>query len=355
MSDAHGVARDQLRAFVERIERLEEEKKTIADDIKDVYGEAKSMGFDTKILKKVIALRKKDEQERTEEEMILDTYLQALGMIPQFEMFDREEVRPASREQRRRQIMSEDMADHKALLDEMADAGLISEEARQENKVLADAVATKFGNGPVGDVNPRLIKQVVDGMQTEAGRAALTAAVDIMIAREEAEEQNAPERPSNNDKPCSKVVPQDNPSPAGTGSELLAGREGRHEGEAVSTGLPTKSEMDRATEGSFETGSEAAEKGREAIPAGPEGVDLNHAGAGEIPATNSTASDQPLAGGDHVTAHPDNAATADGLVRHTPSATFILRPNCLRPERCAGHGTNHCHACKVAARESEAA
>ncbi|MFW8587720.1 DUF2312 domain-containing protein [Rhizobium beringeri] len=53
MSDAHGVARDQLRAFIERIERLEEEKKTIADDIKDVYGEAKGMGFDTKILKKV--------------------------------------------------------------------------------------------------------------------------------------------------------------------------------------------------------------------------------------------------------------------------------------------------------------
>ena len=81
MSDAHGVARDQLRAFIERIERLEEEKKTIADDIKDVYGEAKSMGFDTKILKKVIALRKKDEQERMEEDAILETYLAALGMI----------------------------------------------------------------------------------------------------------------------------------------------------------------------------------------------------------------------------------------------------------------------------------
>ena len=81
MSDAHGVARDQLRAFVERIERLEEEKKTIADDIKDVYGEAKSTGFDTKILKKVVALRKKDEQERMEEDLILDTYLLALGMI----------------------------------------------------------------------------------------------------------------------------------------------------------------------------------------------------------------------------------------------------------------------------------
>lgn len=85
MTDAHGVARDQLRAFIERIERLEEEKKTIADDIKDVYGEAKGMGYDTKIMKQVIALRKKDDQERTEEDMVRDTYLAALGMLPDFE------------------------------------------------------------------------------------------------------------------------------------------------------------------------------------------------------------------------------------------------------------------------------
>ncbi|WP_136660867.1 DUF2312 domain-containing protein [Nitratireductor sp. XY-223] len=80
MSEAHGVARDQLRAFVERIERLEEEKKTVADDIKEVYGEAKSMGFDTKILRKVISIRKQDQNERMEQEAVLDTYLHALGM-----------------------------------------------------------------------------------------------------------------------------------------------------------------------------------------------------------------------------------------------------------------------------------
>ncbi|WP_419908708.1 DUF2312 domain-containing protein [Hoeflea sp.] len=80
MSEAHGVARDQLRAFVERIERLEEEKKTVADDIKEVYGEAKSMGFDTKVLRKVISIRKQDQDERMEQEAVLDTYLHALGM-----------------------------------------------------------------------------------------------------------------------------------------------------------------------------------------------------------------------------------------------------------------------------------
>ena len=75
------VSAERLRSLIERIERLEEEKKTIADDIKDVYGEAKGTGFDTKILRKVIQIRKQDKDERMEQEAILDTYLQALGMI----------------------------------------------------------------------------------------------------------------------------------------------------------------------------------------------------------------------------------------------------------------------------------
>lgn len=82
MSDVNGVAQDQLRSFVERIERLEEEKKTISDDIKDVYAEAKGNGFDTKVLRRVISLRKQDADERNEQEAILDLYLQALGMAP---------------------------------------------------------------------------------------------------------------------------------------------------------------------------------------------------------------------------------------------------------------------------------
>ncbi|MEO1110504.1 MAG: DUF2312 domain-containing protein [Pseudomonadota bacterium] len=80
MSDPGGVAADQLRAFVERIERLEEEKKVIADDIKDVYAEAKGNGYDVKILRKVVALRKKQPHERSEEEAVLDLYMHALGM-----------------------------------------------------------------------------------------------------------------------------------------------------------------------------------------------------------------------------------------------------------------------------------
>lgn len=74
------VAASELRAFIERIERLEEEKQTIADDIKEVMGEAKGRGYDTKAMRTILRLRKKDKDERMEEEMILQTYMAALGM-----------------------------------------------------------------------------------------------------------------------------------------------------------------------------------------------------------------------------------------------------------------------------------
>ena len=76
------AAQGQLRSLVERIERLEEEKKTIAGDIREVYAEAKANGFDTKIVRKVVALRKKDRVEREEEQALIDLYLNALGMLP---------------------------------------------------------------------------------------------------------------------------------------------------------------------------------------------------------------------------------------------------------------------------------
>jgi uncharacterized protein (UPF0335 family) len=73
-------AKDQLKAFVERIERLEEEKKATSDDIRDVYAEAKGTGFDTKALRTIVRLRKLDTDERREQQEVLDTYLNALGM-----------------------------------------------------------------------------------------------------------------------------------------------------------------------------------------------------------------------------------------------------------------------------------
>jgi uncharacterized protein (UPF0335 family) len=76
------VARDQLRTIVERIERLEEEKKAIADDIKEVFAEAKGNGFDVKTLRTVVRMRKIEATEREEQEAMLDLYMSALGMLP---------------------------------------------------------------------------------------------------------------------------------------------------------------------------------------------------------------------------------------------------------------------------------
>ncbi|HEV7255328.1 MAG TPA: DUF2312 domain-containing protein [Mesorhizobium sp.] len=74
------VAAGQLRSIIERIEKLEEDKKAISEDIKDVYAEAKGTGFDTKALRSIVRLRKKEASEREEEEAILDLYKAALGM-----------------------------------------------------------------------------------------------------------------------------------------------------------------------------------------------------------------------------------------------------------------------------------
>jgi len=79
--NAQTVAAGQLRAFIERVERLEEEKRTIADDIKQVYSEMKATGFDTKTVRKIVRMRKMDQAQRQEEAAITELYLAALGML----------------------------------------------------------------------------------------------------------------------------------------------------------------------------------------------------------------------------------------------------------------------------------
>lgn len=247
MSDAHGVARDQLRAFIERIERLEEEKKTIADDIKDVYGEAKAMGYMPAIMKKIVALRKKDDQQRMEEEQILDTYLQALGMIPQFELFEEGEA-PVQNKQPAMALQSPRHA----------------EEAVSERAV---------------------INQPETASET---RSASTG---------------APETPG---KQCTIVVSKDEAGQNLTGTTIP-------ENAPASQGDAEAPSVERVTPGA---------------------------------AANT--------GGDNVTDAPTFAAPAGVLVRSAP-ATFTLRPDCLKPENCAGYGSTHCHSCKKEAQGREAA
>ena len=78
---SHRFAKDQLKAIIERIEKLEEEKKATSEDIRDVYAEAKGNGFDAKALRAIVRMRKMDSDERREQEEILETYMLALGML----------------------------------------------------------------------------------------------------------------------------------------------------------------------------------------------------------------------------------------------------------------------------------
>jgi uncharacterized protein (UPF0335 family) len=83
MPDVGGVAGAQLKSLIERIERLEEEKRALGEDIKEVYAEAKGTGFDTKIMRQIIKIRKMDKDEHDEQESLLDLYMRALGMLPE--------------------------------------------------------------------------------------------------------------------------------------------------------------------------------------------------------------------------------------------------------------------------------
>jgi uncharacterized protein (UPF0335 family) len=277
------TADKQLKAYIDRVLRLKEEQDALGDDIREIYAEAKAEGYDKTIMGKVVAhLRtelKKGAVAVAEAESIFDTYLHAY---------------------------------QRASGTAVAIAHTHEENFDRET-------------GEVFNANPRLIKQVVDGMQTEAGRAALITAIDIMIEQEEAEEQKAPERPSNNDEPSPEVGPQAEASPAVTGSGMLADREGRHDGEAASVDLPTNSEID-PTEDRSEGHSLGGEK--------------SSVGAN--------------VGGDHVTAQSSAATHQAGASFKAPPAK-PLRPHCLRPENCGGYGSNHCFSCKKAAKTEEVA
>jgi uncharacterized protein (UPF0335 family) len=78
---AASFAKDQLKSIIERVERLEEEKKTLSDDVRDVYAEAKGNGYDVKALRTIVRMRKQDANERAEQETILELYMQSLGML----------------------------------------------------------------------------------------------------------------------------------------------------------------------------------------------------------------------------------------------------------------------------------
>ncbi|ACI55729.1 conserved hypothetical protein-like protein [Rhizobium leguminosarum bv. trifolii WSM2304] len=279
MTDAHGVARDQLRAFIERIERLEEEKKTIADDIKDVYGEAKAMGFIPAMMKKVIAIRKKDEQERAEEEAILDTYLHALGMISQPDFFEDYDGKAGK---------SNSKSPAMALQSPRKAAEAVSERTAFQVDAPASAEATIEGQPSV------TVATSAESAEDERNVEAVGGATLVLTNSE-------------------------------SDDDAIAAVNGK-------AGLANVVDVEPSSSGQIDPNEDRSE---------------GHSLGAERAGAN--------AGGHHVTAQANRAATAGALVKSAP-ATKPLRPHCRNPgEHCGGYGSNHCHSCLRAAKESEVA
>lgn len=180
MSDAHAVARDQLRAFVERIERVEEEIASLNGDKSDIYKEAGGVGFDKKTLKKVVARRKVGDDQRLEEDALFETYWNAVHGLNLVHARVRENIEefPAS-----------------------------------------------------------------DGSPSVSSSLATREAEESVVSNSPATATETHKRPSINDEPSPEVGPQAEASPAGTGAGTLADREGRHNGEAASADLPNPSDQ----------------------------------------------------------------------------------------------------------------
>lgn len=153
MSGPAGFAAEQLRSFVERLERLEEEIAAINDDKKSVYAEAKGTGFDVKIIREVLKIRRQDKSEREEREAVLDLYLQALGMSLGPADPDDE---PAPRAPARTSFNSS--------------TGRF--ETGQDDLTIRVEAGGKSAEMPLSSFN-----KIVDGSRTETGRAAIAAAV----------------------------------------------------------------------------------------------------------------------------------------------------------------------------------
>ncbi|QPI24434.1 DUF2312 domain-containing protein [Sinorhizobium meliloti] len=270
----------QIRAFIDRILRLKEEQDTIGEDIRDIYAEAKSMGFDKTAMGNVVAhlrkVAKKGHDTVAEQGAIFDLYLCAYeGKSPHA---------PAP--------------------------ARVRENIEQFDPTTGEIIEA--------DVSAKLVETIATGVQTEVGRAALIAAVDIMIEREEQEiatsaggeseevAKNAVASASGPDEKRATNSPEQAP-------EFLT----KAEEEAEPKGAVTVDTVSRANEESDR---------QRASGAGP--ADGRQHGGGD-----------PL------------AAAGDHAPSFIAKPKYVLRPNCRNPEACGGYGENHCHPCLKAMRE----
>ncbi|MGO8368901.1 DUF2312 domain-containing protein [Rhizobium ruizarguesonis] len=326
------TAEGQIKSFFQRWETLEAEKQQVADLMKDLFAEAKGFGYDTKALRAAFRLKAKQDLDSladAEFEAIVDTYMSALN----------------------------------APSVQARDARMRVREKIEE----FDPITGEFVDEPV---NAKLVATVATGMQTEIGRKALIAAVDIMIAREEAEEEfhtnpeeEAEAKGAATDDAEDRAEGDTDRQRSSEAGTTDGGRQGVRE-QVDSSPVP-------ASNSQSDDDAIAAVKGKARLanvndvePSSSAPIAPAAQGEAEAPSVDSETEpsilggeDSPGAntGGRHVNAQPHRAATAGALVQVAP-ATKSLRPHCRNPgERCAGYGSTHCGSCLRAAREPEVA
>ncbi|TBY54551.1 DUF2312 domain-containing protein [Rhizobium leguminosarum bv. viciae] len=320
------TADKQLKSYIDRVLHLKEEQDALGQDIRDVYAEAKGEGYDKTVMGKLVAHLRRELKEGAgavaEAESIFDTYLNA---------YQRASGTPV---------------------------------ATHTHEEKFDPITGEFLDEPV---NAKLVATVATGMQTDTGRKALIAAVDIMISREDADEVFQAKASSDNGATGQAAkVPAD--SVTGDASRPSRG------GDTPAPNSKTDAAISRpgiAFLGRPETENRSDKEAPEAGASGgmQDEIAIHPAdpiapaahGEAEAPSVervspkNETSSAAANAGGDHVTAQAHRAATAGALVKSAP-ATKPLRPHCRNPgERCGGYGSTHCGSCLRSAKQEEVA
>lgn len=312
MTEALPVARDQIKAIVQRVERLEAEIADLNADKSEIYKEARANGFDVKAIKKVVQKRKLDDAEREEQDIVFDTYWDAIHgtnlvhapareIIEEFDPITGEFV---DRDARRRARSSEAMDDTKALSAEAQALGLISEEGHASTVAMADAVARKFGNGPLdtpSDATPpaSVTAAVISSFHdTAIGQASFPAGLSDL----------SPEMATESPRKAAEAVSERTATLVETVNPVSA--------EATIEGQPSLTVATSAESAADERHVEATVEQRSSAP---------------IPKPALSQSEMRIA----------NA--------------LVLRPNCRKPgqETCGGAGRQHCRDCASAPAERE--
>ena len=365
----------ELLGIVQEIEALEGDIRDRNKAKSDIYKAAADKGYDKKAIRKVVAARRLDPEVRNEQDDIFDTYMQAVeraekGFVraheENIEKIDREprEVRAARR-------TSEAMDDTKALSAEAAALGLIDPAAHAETVRIADAIARKYG---AGVVDPETGEVLEDEFQS-GGRPSAPAELAPRLA-DESGVSISPETATRRVDDLGSVQDARKMSTDGQGDQPLELAGERLPINGVTAGeTASELQMDRDGRTTAEPNDAMpAEKGREAIPDGPEGADLSHAGASgslaaderDVEATveqRSSASDFSGSSSGRASGFdPDDAGSIpapetipDGVPAFLTRPNEPLRPHCLNPgDGCAGYGDKHCHSCLKAMKEEAA-